>query len=193
MDSATSASLLAVDLRTLRKMLNHRHLAIIAFAILLAHGTLACAYTESNTYAVDGRTQLIQRLRAAEELDRSRALDVSIGPVASGDYGLRADRAHDVADQLAHGVRVSPEEISEALFVPPVSLTETQRAELVRRLEQARQHDEQGWWDWTRDPVIAQNFQVQARKAKRVIRDLETNQPVSWADIDEAMYVPTGY
>jgi hypothetical protein len=174
-------------------MINHRHLAIIAFAILLAHATLACAYTESNTYAADGRTQLIQRLRAAEELDRSRALDVSLGPVASGDYGLRADRAHDVADKLEHGVAVSSEEISEALFVPPASLAETQRAELVRRLEHARQRDEQGWWDWTRDPVIAQNFQVQARKAKRVIRDLETNQPVSWADIDEAMRVPTGY
>jgi len=113
--------------------------------------------------------------------------------VASGDYGLRADRAHDVADQLAHGVKVSPEEISEALFVPPASLTETQRAELVRRLEQARQRDEQGWWDWTRDPVIAQNFQVQERKADRVIRYLETDQPVSWSDIDEAMHVPANY
>jgi hypothetical protein len=47
-----------------------------------------------------------------------------------------------------------------------------------------------GWWDWTWDPVIAQNFQVQERKANRVIKDLETNQPVSWADIDEAMHVP---
>ena len=175
------------------KMINHRYLGIVVCAILLAHGTLACAYTESITSAPDGRTQLIQRLRAAEELDRSRALDVSLGPVASGDYGLRADRAHDVADQLAHGVRVSPEEISEALFVPPASLTETQRTELVRRLEQARQRDEQGWWDWTRDPVIAQNFQVQERKADRVIRYLETDQPVSWSDIDEAMHVPANY
>jgi hypothetical protein len=171
-------------------MIFRRHLAIIACAILLAHGTLASAYTESNAYASDSRTQLIQRLRAAEEVDRSRALDVSLGPVASGDYGLRADRAHDVADKLEHGAAVSPEEISAALFVPPTSLTETQRAQLVRRLEQARQLDQRGWWDWTWDPVIAQNFQVQERKANRVIKDLETNQPVSWSDIDEAMHVP---
>ncbi len=171
-------------------MICHRHLAIIACAILFAAARPACAYTESNTYAADSRTQLIQRLGAAEEIDRSRALDVSLGPVASGDYGLRADRAHDVADQLEHGVAVSPEEISAALFVPPTSLTETQRAQLVRRLEQAKDLDQRGWWDWTWDPVIAQNFQVQERKANRVIKDLETNQPVSWADIDEAMQVP---
>jgi len=171
-------------------MIDHRHLAIIAFAILLAHETLAFAYTESNSYAVDSRTQLIQRLRAAEALDKSRALDVSLGPVASGDYGLRADRAHDVADKLEHGVAVSPEEISDALFVPPTSLSETQRAQLVRELEQAKELDQRGWWDWTWDPVIAQNFQVHEKKANRVIRDLETNQPVSWADIDEAMHVP---
>jgi hypothetical protein len=174
-------------------MINRRHLAIIACAILFAYGTSASAYNESNTYAPDGRTQLIQRLRAAEQIDKSRALDVSIGPVASGDYGLRADRAHDVADQLEHGVAVSPEEISHALFVPPESLSETQRAQLVRQLEEARELDRRGWWDWTKDPVIAQNFQVQERKASRVIKSLENNQPVSWADIHEAMHVPTGY
>ena len=171
-------------------MISHRYLAIIACAMLLAGGTPAFAYTELNASAPDSRTQLIQRLRAAEEVDKSRALDVSLGPVASGDYGLRADRAHDVADKLEHGVSVSPEEISDALFVPPTSLSETQRAQLVRRLEQARELDDRGWWDWTWDPVIAQNFQVQERKANRVIKDLETNQPVSWADIDEAMHVP---
>ena len=171
-------------------MISHRHLAIIACAILLAAGTPACAYTELNASAPDSRTQLIQRLRAAEEIDKSRALDVSLGPVASGDYGLRADRAHDVADKLEHGVAVSPEEISAALFVPPTSISETQRAQLVRKLEQAKELDQRGWWDWTWDPVIAQNFQVQERKANRVIKDLETNQPVSWADIDEAMHVP---
>jgi len=134
--------------------------------------------------------QLIQRLRAAAELDRSRAYDVSVGPVAAGDYMLRADRAENVIAKLEHGERVSQAEIADALFVPPASLSETERAQLIRKLEQARELDEQGWWDYTWDPVIAQNFQVQERKAKRVIRDLETNQPVSWSDIAEAMQVP---
>ena len=103
---------------------------------------------------------------------------------------MRADRAQDVIDKIEHGERVSRAEITDALFVPPKSLSEAERAQLVQRLEQSRDLDERGWWDWTRDPVIAQNFQVQERKADRVIRDLETDQPVSWSDIDEAMHVP---
>ena len=169
-----------------------KYIAVILGVLLLAPGRSGFAATDLNNSMQQG-TQLIQRLRAAEQVDRSRALDVSIGPVASGDYGLRADRARDVADKIEHGVAVSPEEISRALFVPPESLSETQRAQLVQQLEEARQRDEQGWWDWTKDPVIAQNFQVQERKATRVIKNLENNQPVSWADIHEAMHVPTGY
>ncbi|HSU90124.1 MAG TPA: hypothetical protein VLI44_01665, partial [Sporolactobacillaceae bacterium] len=125
-----------------------KYITIIVGVLLVATGTSGYAATDSNNSMQQG-TQLIQRLRAAEQVDRSRALDVSIGPVASGDYGLRADRAHDVADKLEHGVAVSQEEISRALFVPPESLSETQRAQLVQQLEEARQRDEQGWWDWT--------------------------------------------
>jgi hypothetical protein len=169
-----------------------KYIAVILGVLLLAPGTSGFAATDSNSSMQQG-TQLIQRLRAAEQVDRSRALDVSIGPVASGDYGLRADRARDVADKIEHGVAVSPEEISRALFVPPESLSETERAQLVRQLKEARELDRRGWWDWTKDPVIAQNFQVQERKANRVIKNLENNQPVSWADIHEALHVPAGY
>jgi hypothetical protein len=138
-------------------------------------------------------SQLIERLRAARQLDRSRAYDVSVGPVAAGDYMLRADRAQDVIDKIQHGERVSQAEIEDALLVPPKSLSETERAQLVRQLEHSWELDQRGYWDWTRDPVIAQNFQVQGKKAERVIRDLETAQPVSWSDIEEAMHVPANY
>lgn len=106
---------------------------------------------------------------------------------------LRADHAQDVIDSLEHGVHVSQAEVRDALFVPPKSLSETQRAELVQELEQAKWRDNRGWWDWTRDPVIAQNFSVQEKKADRVIKELETDQPVSWYDIQEAMHVPAEY
>src|ERR1700682_1254634 len=39
------------------KMINRRHLAIIACVVLLAAGTPACAYTELNASAPDSRTQ----------------------------------------------------------------------------------------------------------------------------------------
>lgn len=175
-----------------QKLISRWQLIIVAGALLLVPHTSSCATTESNPPAQD-LTQLIQQLRAAKELDLSNAHDVSVGPVATGDYMLRADRAEDVISDLEHGVRVSRAEANDALFVPPKSLSETQRAELVQELQQAKWRDNRGWWDWTRDPVIAQNFSVQEKKADRVISELETDQPVSWHDIQEAMQVPANY
>jgi hypothetical protein len=169
-----------------------KYIAVILGVLLLAPATSGFAATDSNSSMQQG-TQLLQRLNSARQLDRSLALDVSVGPVAAGEYMLRADRAQDVIDKIEHGERVSRAEIADALFVPPKSLSEAEREQLVQGLEHAKDLDERGWWDWTRDPVIAQNFQVQERKADRVIRDLETDQPVSWSDIQEAMHVPANY
>jgi hypothetical protein len=177
---------------TFQKLTSRWHLTIVAGAFLLVPHTSSCATTESNMPA-QSPTQLIQQLRAAKELDLSNAYDLSVGPVAAGDYMLRADRANDVISDLEHGVRVPRAEVRDALFVPPKSFSETQRAELVKELQQAKWRDNRGWWDWTRDPVIAQNFSVQEKKADRVINELETDQPVSWHDIQEAMQVPPNY
>ena len=76
------------------------------------------------------------------------------------------------------------------LFVPPKSLSREQRAQLVDELRAARALDNQGWWDWTRDPVIAEDFSVQEIKANRAIKDVETNQQVSWQEIQEGLQVP---
>jgi hypothetical protein len=169
-----------------------KYLAIILGILLFAPVTPGCAATDSNTNLQEG-TQLVQQLREAQQLDKSYALDISVGPVAAGDYMLRADRAADVIYEIEHGERVSRAEIADALFVPPKSLSESERAQLVEQLELSWERDQRGWWDWTRDPVIAQNFNVQGKKAERVIRELETNQPVSWSEIQEAMHVPANY
>jgi hypothetical protein len=165
---------------------------LLGVFLLFAPGTAGFAATDSNTSSQQG-TQLIQRLREAQQLDKSYAYDVSVGPVAAGDYMLRVDRAGDVIDKIEHGERVSQAELADALFVPPKTLSESDRAQLVQQLEQAWDRDQRGWWDWTRDPVIAQNFAVQGKKAERVIRELQTDQPVSWSDIEEAMHVPANY
>jgi len=57
-------------------------------------------------------------------------------------------------------------------------------------LKEARAMDHRGWWDWTRDPTIAQDFSVQEIKANRAIKDLETKQQVSWSEIEEGLRVP---
>jgi hypothetical protein len=160
-----------------------------AIAVFFAASLSACAPAESNVSAAQSEGTL-QRLQAAREIDLRDARDPAVGPVASGDYSLRADNAEQIMIELEHGQDVSQSRINDALFVPPKSISPEQRARLVDELKAARAMDNRGWWDWTRDPVIAQDFSVQEIKANRAIKDLETNQQVSWSEIDEGLRVP---
>jgi hypothetical protein len=161
----------------------------IAVNLVLALSLSACAPTESNVSNAQGE-QILQRLQAAREIDLRNAKDPEVGPVASGDYSVRADKADQVMYSLEHGQYVSQSQIDDALFVPPKSLSPALKAELIHQLENAKNQDNQGWWDWTRDPVIAQDFSVQEKKAKRAIRYLETDQQISWSEIDDSLQVP---
>jgi len=163
---------------------------LIAAAVVVAAFFSACAQTESNAMSPAQYDRTLQKLSAAQESDLSNARDPEIGPVASGDYSIRADKAAQVIDDLEHGRSVTQSRIDEALFVPPKALSTAQRARLIDELKYAKYMDNSGWWDWTRDPVIAQDFAVQEKKADRAIRDLETSQQVSWQEIDEGLQVP---
>jgi hypothetical protein len=163
--------------------------ATIASALCFAASLSACAPTESNVSNAQSERTL-EHLQAAREIDLSNAKDPEVGPAASGDYSLRADKAAQVMDDLEHGQYVSQSQIDAAMFVPPKSLSPAQKAQLINELNYARNLDDRGWWDWTRDPVIAQDFSVQKKKANRAIRDLETDQQISWSEIDEGLAVP---
>jgi len=162
---------------------------IIASTLFFTASLSACAPAESNVSTAQSERTL-QRLQAAREIDLSNAIDPEVGPMASGSYSMQAEKADRVMNDLEHGQYVSQAQIDDALFVPPKSLSPAQRARLVDELKKARDLDNRGWWDWTRDPVIAQNFSVQEKKANRAITDLEANQQVSWSEISEGLAVP---
>jgi len=163
--------------------------AALACALCFATSLSACAPNESKVAQAQGERTL-ERLQAAREIDLNNARDPEVGPAASGDYSLRADKAEQVMDDLEHGKYVSQSQIDNAMFVPPRSLSVAQRTQLINELKYARSLDNRGWWDWTRDPVIAQDFAVQEKKANRAITDLEANQQVSWSEISEGLAVP---
>jgi hypothetical protein len=172
--------------------MNHKILRMAgttASAVFLAASLSACAPTESNVSSAQSEWTL-QRLQAAREIDLSNAIDPEVGPIASGSYSMQAEKADRVMNDLEHGQYVTQAQIDDALFVPPKSLSPAQRARLVDELKKARDLDNRGWWDWTRDPVIAQDFSVQETKANRAITDLQTDQQVSWSEINEGLAVP---
>jgi hypothetical protein len=66
------------------------------------------------------------------------------------------------------------------------------RAELIKQLQQAKALDDERWREnlggW--NPTLTEDFNIQSMRANRVIRDLETDRPVPWWEIKQAMYVP---
>jgi len=163
-------------------------IAGIVLGVLIVASVSACAPAENVSAAQTQQT--LRQLQAAREIDLSDASDPAVGPVASGDYSIRAENAAQAISDLEHGQYVSQSQIDDAQFVPPKSLSLEQRARLVGELKAARAMDNRGWWDWTRDPIVAQDFSVQEIKANRAIRDLETSRQVSWLEIEEGLEVP---
>src|SRR5580658_5287855 len=105
----------------------------IASVLFFAASLSACAPTESNAPEMQSERTL-ERLQAAREIDLSNAKDPEVGPVASGDYSIRADKAAQVMNDLEHGQYVSQSQIDDALFVPPKSISLADRAALIREL-----------------------------------------------------------
>ncbi len=138
------------------------------------------------------RSQLIERLQGAREIDLKNALDTSLGPDAAGDYMIQAAKAETAINDLSQHSNVPKSEISDALFVPPKHLSPVQRAELITQLQRAKARDDEIWRShlggW--DPILTTDCTIQGKRVDRVVKDLETEEPVSWSEINEAMYVP---
>ena len=138
------------------------------------------------------RTNLIEQLQEARQTDLRDAMDTLLGPLAAEDYMTQAGKAETAISDLSAHSYVPKSEISDALFVPPKHLSSVERVELIKQLEKAKALDDQIWRNhlggW--DPILTEDCNIQGVRVERVVNKLETDSPVSWSEIDEAMYVP---
>jgi hypothetical protein len=168
--------------------------AKIGLMVLALAASIAACSTSKDAASSERRAELFAQLEQAKQLDQKLALDTSLGPVAAGDYMLQAEKVDAAIADLKTHWHVPDAEIAEALFVPPKHLSDSERFQLIKRLEQSRKQDEIGWRDYQggRDPILGEDYIVQSRKATRVIRALESGTSVSWFEIRDAMQVPSG-
>jgi len=161
-------------------------------SLLIALSLCISSCTVSHGMSPSERAELIGQLQQARETDLMRAKDTELDPVQLGDYMTQAGKAETAIKDLSERSNVSESEISDALFVPPQHLSAAQRAELIKQLEQAKALDDQMWrnhqggWDAT----FEQDCNVQAGRVDRVVNKLETDTPVSWSEIQDAMFIP---
>jgi hypothetical protein len=149
----------------------------------------ACAPVRSSESAQQ-RGTVLEELQTAKQTDLKEAVEPDTSPVAQGDLMVAASKADDAIYKLTRDEYISPTELHEALTLPPRSLSEEQRLMLIRRLQGSCWLDDQGWWDYTRDPNPATDFIVQEDMCHQAIQELRSGEDVSWWTIQQAMYVP---
>lgn len=153
------------------------------------------AHALDQTAASDQTAQMIKRLQVAKELDQSNAFDPDVSPVRREDFTVQAAKADRAIKEIQHGFPVEPNEIEDALEIPPRHLTPEKRMQLIHQLQQAKALDEQHAQEiliyWQDDePVERSEFDIQAERAANVVKDLQLGESVHWSDVKEALYVP---
>jgi hypothetical protein len=143
------------------------------------------------------KAEFIRELESAKKLDWTNAFDPNVAPVTREDFVDRMNKADRAINELTHGFEVPQSELDEALWIPPKSLSPTQRAELIRQLQAASQqntHNEQAMlndlvWSKSVAPADTVKFDQQLALANSVIKDLEIDEGVHCSTITEAMQV----
>jgi hypothetical protein len=167
-------------------------LIVVALSLLCLS---SCSSADSSGITPQERVRLIGQLQDARQTDLKDAMDTELGPEAAGDYMTQAAKAETAIDDLNQHSNVPKSEISDALFIPPKHLSPAQRADLINHLEQAKARDDEiyrhhlGGWD----PILTEDCTIQGKRVERVVKKLETDGPVSWSEIEEAMVVPNEY
>jgi hypothetical protein len=165
-----------------------------ALAIAIALGMSACSpagsQSASNQVNLSPQSQLIAQLQEAKQTDLHLALQPGISPVGQGDLMVAASKVDVVIDKLSHGDNVSQADITQALIVPPPSLTPEQRADYIVKLRAACALDNQGWTHDTRYSVAPQEYLVQENLCLQAVRELRTGQDVSYYSLQQALHVP---
>jgi autonomous glycyl radical cofactor GrcA len=164
-----------------------------ALAIAVALAISACSPAASQSAAanqVNPQSQLIAQLQEAKQRDLHLALQPGTTPVGQGDLMVAATKADTVIDKLNHGEEVSQADITEALIVPPPSLTPEQRADYIVKLRAACELDNRGWTHNTRYSVSPQEYLVQYTMCDQAVRELRTGQEVSYYTLQQALHVP---
>jgi hypothetical protein len=156
---------------------------------LLSLALCACGQAGAS---LQQRSLMIEQLQTAKRLDERNARDPKTDLTQMIDSTGQAAKADLSIAALKAGVEVPPPEIQDALDVPPTSLSQDTKTELIRELEEAEQRDNlraqaldpgNDWLAW-------HSYREQRDTADSVIHALKGGEEVPWSEIQQALQVP---
>lgn len=164
-------------------------IGIILIVSVIALDLCGCTPTQPS---VQQRALLIENLEAAIKLDYQNLADGKDDRVQADDSIYQATKAQGVIEQLQQGVEVPQSEVNDALDVPPESLSEDARAEIIKELNTAEKCDELG--EQTHDPgndwLAWDSYREQRDRAAEISKAMSLDVDVPWSEIQEALRVP---
>jgi hypothetical protein len=95
----------------------------------------ACTETAPASTAAlssEQRSELIERLQAAKKLGSQYARDPDVTPVTEEDFLDQLNKADTVIKEVTHRFEAPRQQIADALWVPPKSITPEERQRLIR-------------------------------------------------------------
>jgi hypothetical protein len=176
--------------RTMNSKKNWLFNGAVVIGCSLAMLTLTACQQGEADFSANRRAQAVTQLRAASELDYSKADAPNVDPVSKEDLYAQAKTAESDANVLQNGGDVTREDIDAALVVPNEPRSPEAIARLIERLDEARTMDNIGDRDNSVEPVYAQDFDVQSLKASQVLADLKAGEGVPRVLINDALEVP---
>jgi hypothetical protein len=179
-----------------------RAAAVLTSGVLMSAALPAWAAMPTNDIMAHPQgSQLLDQLASAKQLDWQYALDPGVAPVRQEDFLDQMNQADRAIKLITHGFEVPPQELAEALWIPPKAIDTGARARLIRELQEAKQaddHNEQEMFnssEWSTSdggaaPFDTAAFDQQMQLVDSVIKDLEIGEGVHWSTIETSLYVP---
>jgi|GEM_PF-2758827 hypothetical protein len=170
----------------------------ILFLTMLCTAISACAQRHRNAppepTISQQPQQLMRRLEEAEEINENDARDPRIDLVRREDFFEQAAKAERALRKLLYGYDLEPEELTEALAVPPKHLSPKLKAELLRQLQDSIALNDRREQEMLNNSFSAANFDPgpfdqQKALAAAVIRELTIGEDVHWDTLQAALRV----
>jgi hypothetical protein len=156
-------------------------------AILLSTAALsACAGTQQTP---TDQQAFISELTTAMDQDRANAR-ASRDPVEAADCANQAEAADRAIRELRNGYDISPTEMRMYLEVPPPSISDSERAQLIDQLEAAKAKDQRMMEISTDELVAADVYREREVDIDGLVKSLRIGDDVPWTAVQQAIYVP---
>lgn len=140
------------------------------------------------------KAELIRQLDAAEQTDECDARDPRISLIRKEDFFEQAYKAQRAKREFLYGYSVSHSEMTDALAVPPKTLSPQAKADLIRQIDDTialNDHREQARLNdyFSASTVDTDSYDTQKSFAAAVLKEFTIGEDVHWDTLQQALQV----